>query len=61
MNVNALAKEYAVEKWGKDYSYTMLPDDPLYARELRAIKEVEDIIRWLIPRLAELDQKGGAA
>lgn len=48
---NSLAWEYAREKWGKDYSYTMLPDDPVFARELRNIKKLEDIISWLMARL----------
>lgn len=49
--VKCLAKEYAIETWGKDYSYTMLPDDPVFARELRNIKQLEHIIRWLLSRL----------
>ncbi len=52
--INSLAKEYAIETWGKDYSYTMLPGDPAFARELRNIKELEDLIRWLIPRLVSV-------
>lgn len=48
---NALALEYAREKWGKDYTYTMLADDLVFARERRNLKELEDIIRWVIERV----------
>lgn len=56
---NSLAKEYARENWGKDYSYTMLPDDPVFARELRNIKELEGIIRWCMVRFEHSTQIGG--
>lgn len=53
----SLAKEYAIENWGKDYSYTMLTGDPVFARELRNIKELEHIIKWLLRRLKQAQLK----